>query len=772
MKLSSLYMLIASVLLSPFVVAELALYDGAIEANAWGFRPDGTNPPGISWHPANGADTYELQVATDTEFSNIIYSTETQWSSHCPDVPFEPGTIYWRYRAKNNSGEVTEWSPATEYLILADQPHFAQPKRDALIAHIPNEHPRLMLRPEDIPKLQELSKGNLSELWDSLVADADKILAKMPDTTEPPKYPKGIDVKGEEWKKIWWGNRVHGINVMGSAATLAFVYRISGEDKYGESAHDLMMAFVKWDPKGATQYQYNDEAAMPLLYYPSRVYTWAYDKFTPEERDSIVKVMEVRGGDCFRHLRGGKHLWHPFGSHSNRAWHWLGEVGIAFHDVIDDAPMWVDYANTIFFTCYPVWGGADGAWHEGAAYWNSYIERFMYWVLVSRSAFNIDPFTKPYFKEAGYYGLYTMPPGTGIAAWGDQAPKINSDSIARLMAILAAGAKNPHWQWYAEQHNATPGAGYFGFLYGAQAQGLEAQPPDDLPESRAFYDAGIAVLNTNLHDGKNNTQIHFKASPFGRQSHGYNANNAFLLNISGEPIFVRSGRRDIHGSPHHYQWMHHAKSDNIVLIDGEDQKRHTADSTGYISEFYTSTSLDVVVGEAAASYPGQLNRYTRRIFFLKPGHVIIHDIIESKKPGKAHYYLHSPYEFDPVHPQIQQLKGAPSKVFSVFLYPQQWTATHTNEYDVPPHEWANFNFPEWHMTAITQEESEKHQIISALVLNGDSLQMPLELEPRGERFAFELQTESGPIQFLLSPEDFAIQGPGIDYRSGIQLAKE
>jgi hypothetical protein len=32
---------------------------------------------------------------------------------------------------------------------------------------------------------------------------------------------------------------------------------------------------------------------------------------------------------------------------------------------------------TIYFTCYPVWNDSDGGWHEGLAYWNSYISRFM-----------------------------------------------------------------------------------------------------------------------------------------------------------------------------------------------------------------------------------------------------------------------------------------------------------------------------------------------------------------------------------------------------------
>src|SRR3972149_5350238 len=71
-----------------------------------------------------------------------------------------------------------------------------------------------------------------------------------------------------------------------------------------------------------------------------------------------------------------QHLWSPYASHSNRAWHKLGEIGIAFLGEVEGAEDWVWFATNVFFNVYPVWSDGDGGWHEGSAYWNAYVSRF------------------------------------------------------------------------------------------------------------------------------------------------------------------------------------------------------------------------------------------------------------------------------------------------------------------------------------------------------------------------------------------------------------
>lgn len=703
--------------------APFTLDEGAETSGTWGYRPAegakiAVNPPAFTWYPDGKAQSYTLEIATDTDFRDVVHTVaETPWSAHAPDKVLPAGTCYWRYRGHGEAESLSNWSKTRTFVLPEGLPAFPKPAREDLIPRIPGGHPRLFLRPEQVEGLREAGGDTLKAQYEAVIAAADKVLENPPETAEPPKYPPGTERKGESWKKIWWGNRTYGIRLTEGAANCAFAYRLTGDARYGAMARDLIMAFADWDPKGSTNYEYNDEAAMPLLYWPSRAYTWAHDAFSDEDRAKLTAVMAVRGKDCFDHLRKRKHLWNPYASHSNRAWHFLGELATVFHDTIPEAPQWLDYAYTIFYTCYPVWGDTDGGWHEGTAYWSSYLSRFMWWAMNSQVIYGIDPFDKPFFSQTGYYGLYTLPPGSKTGAWGDQATRTTSASIAPLMAQLAAGARNPHWQWYADQHDAAPAGGWFGLLYAARKAGLTGQAPDELPTSRKFDGTGVAVLNTNLLDGAANNQLHFKSSPMGRQSHGYNAHNAFLLNLNGQPVFVRSGRRDVYGSPHHTQWMWETKSDNAILVNGEGQEKHTASPGGHITQFSTSADRDEVVGEAGAAY-GNLDRWTRRIIFLKPDIVIIHDVLEAPGAATFQWLLHARGSFEIVE-NGARWRGEAGKVAVNFVSPNNLKISQTDAFDPPPHDWAKFDLGEWHLTAETRDPKVREQFVTILVI-GDS----------------------------------------------------
>jgi hypothetical protein len=74
--------------------------------------------------------------------------------------------------------------------------------------------------------------------------------------------------------------------------------------------------------------------------------------------------MKVRGDEMFRDLYP-RHLWDPYDSHNTRAWHFLGEVGIAFLDEVEGADEWTWFAANVFFNVYPSWSDDDGGWHQG-----------------------------------------------------------------------------------------------------------------------------------------------------------------------------------------------------------------------------------------------------------------------------------------------------------------------------------------------------------------------------------------------------------------------
>ncbi len=695
----------------------LRVDDSPARSGEWGFRPrDGeessVNPPGFVWRPQRNAATYELECARDAGFKNVAYRVEgVVYNCHCPPKLFRAGGWYWRFRFCDGRGRKSEWSRTRRLEVGERAAKVPMPTREEILARIPKRHPRLFVRPEQLPRLRELAQGERRDAYERLVARCDSLMKKPPATGEPQKYPAGMKRGSDSWRAIWWGNRTYTIRVLNGAATLAFTRLLGGKDEYGRLAKQLLLATAEWDPKGSTGYRYNDEAGMPYNYYFARTYTFVNDLLTEEEKEKCRRVMAIRGREMYSHLCP-RHLWRPYSSHSNRAWHFLGEVGIAFHDEIPEAGDWVWFAMNVFFNVYPVWCDSDGGWHEGSSYWSSYINRFTWWADVMRVATGVDAYKKPYFSQVGYYPMYLQPPGTHGGGFGDLTAHRSSRDNRALMSAFAVQAGNPYWQWYVDVHGGSQQeTGYIGFIRGALPK-VEAKPPTDLPTSRCFWGTGQAVLNTNLLDAGKNVEIIFKSSPFGTQSHGYDAQNSFLLYAFGERLLIRSGRRDSYGSTHHREWMWHTKSTNCITLNGESQGKRSASATGQIIAFHTSAPFDYVAGEAGRAYGDKLKRFTRSILFVKPELIVIYDRLEAPEPSVFEWRLHSPTKMmvrDQRHIRVTNRRAA-CRVS--LLSPTELKLSLTDKFDPPPR--PRIKLVEWHLTAETTEPAERIEFVTVI----------------------------------------------------------
>ena len=128
------------------------------------------------------------------------------------------------------------------------------PPRDELLNRIPKTHPRLFIRPEDLPHLKALAVQDLHAEFEALQARCDALLKDPPPTAEPPKYDPQVGFSEE----IWWGNRTYTQRALDAAATLAFTRLLGGKDAYGHEAKRILLECAKWDPVGSTGYLYND----------------------------------------------------------------------------------------------------------------------------------------------------------------------------------------------------------------------------------------------------------------------------------------------------------------------------------------------------------------------------------------------------------------------------------------------------------------------------------------------------------------------------------
>ncbi len=704
-------------LFSSYAANTQKVNDSPAKPGEWGFHPaDGSTievtPPGFTWRPQKPLVNYHVQCSRESNFSSPEYEAKNiTYNVHTPPETFPSGKWYWRFRYTTDDGNLSEWSQTRVFSIAENPEELPLPSKENLLKRIPESHPRLFVRPEQIPNLKKRAQTDLKDIYDELVTRCESIMNNPPPTKEPPKYPEGTKRKSEEWRAIWWGNRTYTIHALNGAATLGFTRLLGGKEEYGQLAREILMDCAEWDPKGSTGYRYNDEAGMPYNYYFSRTYTFINDLLSEEEKEKCGKVMKIRGDEMYYHLYP-RHLWRPYSSHSNRAWHFLGEIGIAFLNEVQSAEDWVWFAANVFTNVYPVWSDSDGGWHEGTAYWRSYIRRFAWWADVMREAMRINAFDKPYFSQVGYYPMYLQPPGTEGGGFGDLTARLDSKGNCGLMSIFAAQAQNPYWRWYVDVHNYKPDRDtYIDFVRGALSE-VSSIPPTDLPSSRCFEGVGQAMLNTNLQDAHDNVEIIFKSSPFGTQSHGYEANNSFLLYAFGERLFIRTGRRDLYGSKHHTQWMWHTKSTNCITVNGETQGKRTAEAKGKILNFQTGSLFDYVSGEAGDAYEGKLNSFKRRILFIKPEAVVIFDTLEAPHPSSFEWWLHSPNEME-IHNQNDiRAVNHQAACKANFLWPANLEISQTNKFDPPPR--PRIKLVEYHLKAQTRSRAKQKCFITVL----------------------------------------------------------
>jgi hypothetical protein len=704
--------------------AEPPVSNRAPQPGEWGYRPaDGEtvrmNPPSLCWVHEAEAATYAAQWARKEDFSDAVTVSGFRWNTYTHHAPLTAGTYFWRYRFTNKKGETSNWSVVRKFTVPADAVEFPMPTRAQQRERVPQGRPRLFMRPEDLPRLRELAKGRLAEQFNELRAAADRLIAGNP-TPEPEHLGSARDKENKELVKYWWPNRVQTEKACKEAETLAFVYLLTGEKKYGEAARRWVLHLASWNPDGPTNFSLNCEAAKPMLFRLPRAYDWAYDALTPEDRQKVQLVMKRRALDAWKSGEVGQgvgHLNRPQSSHGNRTFHKLGECAIAFLGEIPEAEEWLDYAVNKFHAAYPVWSDDDGGWHEGVSYWAGYQSKVVWWLQVSKSALGIDGFKKPFFAQVGDFPLYVAPPGTPNDGFGDLSngrPSTGWGGFLEFFLRASNSDRRPYWRWWTQQWKMGDEGGWLDFLYEANLPSLpEAKPPTDLPPSKVFRGIGIASLHTTLLDSNDDVHFLFKSSPFGSQSHGHNPQNSFQLNAYGDALLTTCVYRDLHGSKFHYGWAHSTVAHNAVLVNGEGQVKHTAAVRGQIADFQFTPQFDYVIGDATPAYGGRLTRYFRHVAFVKPDLIVLYDDLAAKEPATFQFMLHAlkPFTVDDKNMRlfVEQPKAG---VVAQYLSPLPLTFRQWDGYEPQP----DREFPnQWHVEAGTQEKRQSIGVLTVIV---------------------------------------------------------
>jgi hypothetical protein len=178
----------------------------------------------------------------------------------------------------------------------------------------------------------------------------------------------------------------------------------------------------------------------------------------------------------------------------------------------------------------------------------------------------------------------------------------------------------------------------------------------ELNDAEIFPDVGVAYMNSNRKDIKNNLRISIKSSPMGPLAHTHAEHNTFNIAFKGKRLFYNSGYRPWMGAPHTQAWYKHTQGHNGILVDQKGQL-YDSGAYGFIPRFINGESLSYAVADASHAYQAhelsmkarkdntpndmEVNVFRRHYILLKPNIFIVYDELESKSPVDWSWLIHN-----------------------------------------------------------------------------------------------------------------------------------
>lgn len=590
-----------------------------------------TNPPVFVWKPRGengGKETsFGLKVCRDRGMRRVVLQVRGLVDPmYLPTEALPAGRYFWAWSAGG------KWSEVFEFVIPASCVKVEVPEVAKWLERLPQGHPRLYVRPEQVEALRESRTGEREESWRGLKAQADAELAKDHEYPEPPflsdwsvEYQKTYDL----WLKILRETRMF----VTGAQTLALAYLASGDRRYGEAACRRLDSVARWDPDGSSHIVHNDEAHMSVMWWGPAACDWVWDVFTPEQRRRVIAHFRRRGQITFEHMhaRGGYGVT-DFRSHSGREIVFLANLAMVFYRHIPEAATWLRWLRPVLCGIWPIWAGADGAWAEGIMYGFAYVNIMTTFASALKEGCGVDLYRRPFWANHGIWRQWCHMPYAQWVGFGDQSYVKNWNGVwnegAALAEILYRQTGRAELGMYAGQMRRLTERGperppVNAQLYlipkaeviGAGRSVREARGRQEL--MRVFPAAGWAAIRTDLEDGKKDIAMIFRSSPFGAISHSHANQNDLILHVGGQVMAMPSGYYPGYGSPHHTHWTWQTHAHNCVTFSNIGQLVESYESTGKILYAFEDDLVCAVGGNGDAAYRLAASRCRRHIVFLK-----------------------------------------------------------------------------------------------------------------------------------------------------------
>lgn len=502
--------------------------------------------------------------------------------------------------------------------------------------------PRLFLSDGVLQRLRAQLEGPLTDRWRNLRLAASQMGSQSPPAYREPRIGGDETRPGTLNDEMLW-QRQYGYVLPGLALTAL----LDPDPKYFAMTREWALTPGTYPLWGAGIYENTGLAAKHQLVGLAIAYDWLYDRWSPEDRRSLLATLREHGRILYEAAEGiNDRGWWKDTWKQNHAWNGYQALAVTAIAVMGEEPA----AGT--WLAKALWGGRniiaalpdEGAYEEGLPYWGYGMEALIRFTEAVKPYAPDDFYSHPYFSNTYLFRLHLAGPDVGqIANFGD-GRTTDWHAMMTTMHRLASQYQNPVAQWLANSlpERSDLDATCWDLIWYDST--LSGELPADTPLSHTFPETGFAGARTSW--SKDAITVHLRSGK-ADVSHSHLDVNNFLLNVAGEWLLRDYGYGEV--GPGYFNKEQIYFSTGTVghncLVINRDHQRKAPDSEGTITDAVDLGDLVWWRSDATSCYEGAIS-VVRELSLVRPGEssqepafVVVRDHVVTEEPAAFDFML-------------------------------------------------------------------------------------------------------------------------------------
>ncbi|MFC1539039.1 heparinase II/III family protein [Candidatus Latescibacterota bacterium] len=520
-------------------------------------------------------------------------------------------------------------------------------------------HPYLYFTDAEKPSILESKKHDpeSGDIMNRMLAECNRLLYTPVEKTPPRRnynprfYSDGLF---DQYISTYTSN----------AHTLAFVYQMTGDEKYAQKAFEFIEAVCDLEKWSYREHEFNiiygrvwpmfveddqvvfsfDHRTGQLGHEIATVYDWLYPALSKRQRDRIRGALLEK---VILPLRGNyEYFWDANCYRCNHLSMCMPMLGVTALSLLTEDPQLVDVIAEAYIRTVRHLDefGIDGGWQESVSY---------YYGAMYHNTFFMETLKR---ATKGKYNLFEHPrvknnPATFLlygptASFGDGSAGIFGSTS--FLNKMIEETNDPTAAYYRNTFFRA-GRNEFDIIWPRS----DVKPVEPRIKSKHFRSIDWVVMGSNFVNEPETVIVSCKAGMNDDPHHGHMDCGQFVLNWQGEAFIKDHGAAfpydEKYFDKERFDYIHVSSiGHNVVLVNGETQlcakykdQPWQEGIGGKVLTFRTGENRDYTLMDPTNAYPqNELKGWRRHIILEKPVITVILDEIKSNKGAEIETRFH------------------------------------------------------------------------------------------------------------------------------------